>query len=160
MPMKVTKTVVWAGEIKDQAGGLADMLDVLAGAGVDLDCVIARRQPDKPGSGVAFVTPIKGKKAEQAAATFGMMEGKNIRTLRVEGPNKQGMGARMARAVAEAAVSMRGVSALVLGNKFVAFLGFDTSEDADKAAKAIKALDKQARPARRPKPRARSRSRR
>ncbi len=47
----------------------------------------------------------------------------------------------MARAIADQRVNVRGFSAAVIGNKFVAYLGFDSSEDADRAARAFKAVD-------------------
>jgi hypothetical protein len=37
-------------------------------------------------------------------------------------------------------VNLRGVSAAVVGRKFVVYLGFDGNADADKAARALKAL--------------------
>jgi len=37
-------------------------------------------------------------------------------------------------------VNLRGISALALGGKFVAYLGFDSAADADKAAAALEAL--------------------
>jgi len=58
MSVKVTKTEVWVAEIDDQPGGLAQCLDTLASAGANLECVIGRRQPNKPGKGVIFVTPL------------------------------------------------------------------------------------------------------
>ncbi len=140
MALKVTKVQVWAGKIDDRPGGLAAVLNPLAEAGADLDCMIARRQAPGSCAGVAFITPIKGKKVQSAAAAAGLKAAGNIATLRVDGPNKAGMGAKMISAIGDAGVNMRGVSAAVLGNKFVAYLGFDTAADADRAAKAIKKL--------------------
>ena len=130
-------------------GGLADVLEALAKGGVNLDCVIARRRPERPGLGVAYLTPIKGKKAMAAAEAAGVKRAGNIATLRVEGPNKAGLGAKMMRVIAEAGVNVRGVSGLAMGNKFVAYFGLDSAEAADKAAKALKSADKPARAARR-----------
>ena len=53
---------------------------------------------------------------------------------------KAGLGSRIARAIADAGVNVRGVSAAVVGNKFVAYFGFDSADDAAKAAKAIKSV--------------------
>ncbi|HEY8668803.1 MAG TPA: hypothetical protein VIL86_19305 [Tepidisphaeraceae bacterium] len=142
MAAQVTKVDVWAGEMRDEPGGLARILDGLAQAGANIECVIARRQPEKPGTGVAFISPIKGKKIQDAARDVGLRPAANIGTLRIEGPNRAGTGARMMDAVRDAGVSMRGVSAMVLGNKYVVYIGFDSSEDATKAAKAIKAAEK------------------
>jgi len=140
MPWKVTKTDVWAIEIQDQPGGLAKVMEVLAAAGANLQCVIGRRQPDRPGAGVVFVTPLQGKKVMATATAAGFQETQRIATLRVEGPDRAGAGAQVARAVADAGVSLRGVSAVAVGAKFVAFLGFDNWSDANRAAAALRAL--------------------
>jgi hypothetical protein len=141
MSLKVTKTDVWAVEIQDQPGGLAKVMETIAAAGANLQCVIARRQPDKPGTGVAFVTPLAGAKVLAAAATVGFQETRRIATLKVEGPDRPGIGAKMAKAIAGAGVNLRGVSAVVLGRQFVGYFGFDNGADADKAAAALTALD-------------------
>jgi predicted amino acid-binding ACT domain protein len=140
MALKVTKTDIWAAKIKDQPGELAKIMAKIAAAGANLKCVIARRQPDKPGTGLIFVTPLKGRKVRKAAAAAGFRTSKSIATLVVEGNDRRGIGARIARAVGAAGVNMRGVSATAMGGKFVTYLGFDSRKEAAKAAKAIKAL--------------------
>jgi hypothetical protein len=141
MALKISKVDVWAGEMADQPGGLARVLEGLARAGGSLDCVIARRQPERPGTGVVFVSPVKGKRAPDAARGAGLNQAADIATLRVEGPDKPGLGGRLSRAVADAGVNMRGLSAMVLGGKFVAYIGFDSDSDADRAAAAMKNVD-------------------
>jgi hypothetical protein len=140
MALKVTKTHVWAAEIQDQPGGLAKVIGTLAAAGANLECVIGRRQPEKSGTGVVFVTPLKGKKPLGAAAAAGFQETQRISTLKVEGDDRPGLGAALAQAVADAGVSMRGISAAVIGRKFVSYLAFDSADDAAKAAAALKKL--------------------
>ena len=149
MALKITKAQIWTAKLQDKPGSLAAALDSLAAAGADLDCVIARRAPDKPGIGVVYLTPVTGRKAIAAADAAGVQPAKNMATLRVEGPNKPGIGAKMMRAIAGVGVNVRGVSAVAMGNKFVAFIGLDNPADADAAAKALKAADKPRRPARR-----------
>ncbi len=143
MALKVTKTEVWAAEIQDQPAGLAQALSAIAKTGSSIGCVIARRQPDKPGTGVVFVTPLKGKKALTAAATVGFGEAQRIATLKVEGDDRPGLGAQLAQAVGAAGVSMRGLTAAVVGRKFVAYLGFDGADDAAKAAAALRGFARQ-----------------
>jgi hypothetical protein len=140
MPVKITKVDVWAGTLEDQPGGLARVLDALAGAGARLECCIARRQPDRPGSGVAFVTPVRGDRAEGAARGAGMSPAADVATLRVQGPDAPGMGARLTRAVQRAGVNMRGLSAAVLGGQFIAYFGFDNPGDAQRAAEAMRSV--------------------
>jgi len=141
MAVKVSKVEVWACEMSDQPGALARALGALAGAGASVECVIGRRQPDKPGTGMAFISPVKGKKAQAAARGAGMVPAMSLATLRVEGNDKPGLGARISQAIADTGVNLRGVSAAVIGSKFVAYLGFDNSDDAAKAAKALKSVN-------------------
>jgi hypothetical protein len=140
MALQVKKVNVWAGEMQDRPGGLARLLEGIAGAGTSLECVIARRQADKPGTGVVFVTPIGGKKAEAGARMAGLSPAGNMATLRVEGLDEKGIGAQMARAIADAGINGRGVTAAVIGKRFVAYIGFDSVADADRAAAAIRKM--------------------
>jgi hypothetical protein len=138
MAVRITSVDVWAGELEDQPGGLARVLEALAGGGARLQCCIARRQPDKPGTGVAFLTPVSGARAQSAARAAGMSPADDVATLRVQGPDAPGLGARLTRAVEQAGVNMRGLSAAVVGNQFVAYFGFDSQSDADAAAQAMR----------------------
>lgn len=140
MTLKVSKTDVWAAEIQDQPGGLAEVMQSVANAGANLEFVIARRQLDKPGTGVVFITPLKGKKSLTAAAKVGFHETLRVATVKVEGGDRPGLGAKIAQAVGAAGVNLRGFSAASIGRKFVAYLGFDNWDDAIKAAAAIKAV--------------------
>jgi len=72
MAFTVTKVDVWSTEIADEPGGLAAKLEGLASVGSNPDFLIARRQPDKPGSGIVFITGIKGTAAHRAAKVAGM----------------------------------------------------------------------------------------
>jgi len=140
MALKVTKTTVWVAEIVDQAGGLAACLGTLAGAGANLECLIARRLTNRPRTGAVFVTPLQGRKVAAAAAKLGFHAAQRISTLKVEGPDRPGIGARIAQAVGAARVNMRAATALVIGRKFVGYFGFDSANDAAKAAKAIRRI--------------------
>jgi len=140
MSLKVTKLDVWSGEVQDQPGGLTGVLRRLAGAGANLEMVVARRQPDKPGAGIVFLAPVKGRKATEAAAMADLSPATGMAALRVEGTDRPGLGAKMTSAIADAGINMRGLSAAALGSRFVAYVAFDSAEDAEKAAKAIRAV--------------------
>lgn len=139
MALKVSKVDVWAVEIRDEPGALAQVLETISNAGGDIEGVIARRQADKFQAGVVFLTPVKGKKVEAAARAIGAEPGENLATLRVEGPNTRGIGARMIRAVADAGINLRGLSVTTSGKTFAAYMGLDSDADADKATRLIKA---------------------
>ncbi len=61
-----------------------------------------------------------------------------MNSLRLEGPDKPGLGARIARALAAAGLNLRGFSAASVARKGIAYFAFDTAEDAKKAASALK----------------------
>ncbi|MCX7866713.1 amino acid-binding protein [Limisphaera sp. VF-2] len=138
--MKVQRADVWAAEIEDKPGALAAKLQALAAAGCNLEFVLARRQPDKPGTGVVFVTPIKGPKRVRAAEAAGFKKADSLHALRLEGADKPGQGARITQTLADQGLNLRGFSGAAIGRKFVCHLAFDTDEDAAKALKALKSL--------------------
>ena len=140
MSLTITKVDVWAAQIEDRPGGLAKLLRALKDSGANLECVIARRDPSNAGKGVAFLTPIKGPGARKAAKSEGLGPSEKLATLKVEGNDSPGLGSRIATALAEAGINLRGVSAAVVGRKFVAYLGFDGKGDADKAARVLRVL--------------------
>ena len=133
MAYSIRKVDVWASEIDDRPGGLARKLEALAKAGASLEFIIARRQPDKPGTGVVFLTPVKTAKQKQAASEAGFGTTSSLQSVRVEGPDKPGLGTKMTRALADAGINLRGLSAAAIGRKSVTYLAFDGADDAANA---------------------------
>ena len=140
MTLKVDRIDTWLATIKDQAGGLSAKLGKLADAGVDLEFIISRRAPDKPGKGVVFVTPIKGAAQIRAAKKASFRKSKRLHTLRVEGSDKPGMGAKITEAIASEGISLRGFSAAAIGRKFVCHIALDRKEDTTKVRRILKKL--------------------
>lgn len=132
MKVAVQRVDVWAASIKDQAGGLADKLAPLAEAGADLEFAIARRAPDKPGTGVVFVTTLRGDAQTAAAEKAGFAIADSLHSVRVEGDNEPGLCAEVTKALADAGVNLRGLSAAVVEGRFIMYLAIDMLEDADK----------------------------
>lgn len=140
MALEVKKIDVYTAEMEDRPGALAEKLAPLAEAGVDLAFVFARRRPDVPGKGVVYLGPITTAKGKKAAASAGIVLAPDIAALRVEGPNKPGALHAVAQALADAGINLRGVSAGVIGKRWVCFLAFDNKEDAQKAARVVKGV--------------------
>ena len=138
MALKVTRADVWAASIEDRPGGLADKLAALAGAGAELEFVLARRASDRPGEGVVFVTPLKGSAQLGAAKKAGFAKTKSLHSLTVEGPDKPGVGAKITQSLAQAGINLRGLSAAAIGPGCVTYLAFDSAADAAKAARLLK----------------------
>ena len=99
--MKTKRVTTWAAAIEDQPGGLAAKLCALALAGVNLEFLIARRAPEKRGTGVVFITPVDGAKQCRAARAAGFRKTDNLHTVRIEGDDKPGIGARLTQAFAD-----------------------------------------------------------
>ncbi|MBI1902731.1 MAG: amino acid-binding protein [Planctomycetia bacterium] len=137
MALKVAKLDLWSAEITDQPAGLASKLEGLAAAKVDLSFLFARRQPEKPGSGLVFVGGIKGAKATKAARAAGFAPAASVFGLRVEGPNRPGAAHAALAAVAAGGLNLRGVSASSTGRRYVACLAFDSADDAARGQKLL-----------------------
>jgi len=140
MALKVSKADVWAVTIDDRPGGAAEKLETLSKAGADLEMVLARRTAEQPGKGVMFVTPLKGKKALDAAQQSGMGKPDTIHSVRIEGGDKPGLGSKIARTLGDAGVNFRGMSAVAIGSKFVSFIALDSADDQARAIAALKKL--------------------
>ena len=140
MALKVSKVDVWVGGLKDRPGALAKKLRALADAGAELEFLIARRAPEKTGTGVVFLTPFKGAKQLAAAKKAGLRRTKSLNSVRVEGPDKPGLGAKLTEALAAKGINLRGLSAAVIGKRFVMHLALDSAAQAAKAVRVLKAV--------------------
>ena len=123
----------YAASIKDVPGALANKLAALAEAGADLDFVISRRAPENPGTGVVFVTPLRGDREIQAGTIAGFTVSNSMHSVRIEGDNRPGIAGELARKIGAAGINLHGFSAAVIGTKFVIYLSLDSADDARKA---------------------------
>jgi len=138
MKIDVSRVDVWAASIEDRPGGLAEKLDVLARADVDLEFIIARRSSSTPGVGVVFASPIKGPRQTRAAKKVGFEKTRSLHTVRIATGNKPGFSAELTKKLADEGINLRGFSAATIANRAVIYLGFDSDADANKAIKLLK----------------------
>ena len=138
MVYSVKKVDVWAGDVADRPGGLAAAIAALSSAGANLEFLIARRAPDKPGTGAVFLTPIRGAKQKAAAQGAGLSLSDSLHSVRIEGPDRAGLGAKMTGALADAGINLRGVSGAAVGRRAVTYFGFDSGADAETAVRTLK----------------------
>jgi len=137
--MTVKPVKLWVLTGADRKGMLADALEPLAAAGANLRIVMGYRL-EQSGRAAVEVFPIEGKAAD-AARKAGFKESETACVL-VEGDDRSGLGAQMARAVSEAGVSMAFLMEETVGKRFSAAIGFATQQEAATATKAIEALGK------------------
>ena len=140
MGYKIAKAEVWAGDILNRPGTLARVLEALSNAGASLEFVIARKASDTTSR--VFVAPIKGAKQKLAAADLGLSPASGMHAVRIEGPDRAGLGAEITREVAARGVNLRGASAAAVGKQSLAYLAVSTPEDLTTAIAAAKAAVK------------------
>ncbi|MFN0135129.1 MAG: ACT domain-containing protein [Phycisphaerae bacterium] len=136
MAYKISTIAVWAGDVRNQPGMLARVLESLRNAGANLEFVVARRVTENTSR--VFVSPLKGAKQSKAAADVGMSQTAGMHTVRIEGPDRAGLGADITRAIADAGINIRGMSSASIAKKCVCNIAFASLEDAKRAIKAIK----------------------
>jgi len=138
MDLLVERVDVWAATIQDRPGSLAELLTNLRDAGADLQLIIARRAPEKSGTGVVFVTPLQGDQEIRAASELGFNVTQSLHSVRVTGRDKPGIAAQLTRKLAEGGINLRGFVASVIGSQFVAYVGVDSLADTKKAMEILR----------------------
>jgi hypothetical protein len=103
--------------------------------------------PGTAGRAAIEVFPVSGKRVATAAAQAGLAAS-GIPCLLVEGDDRAGLGADMARAVAESGVNLEFAIGETVGRRFSAVFGLMNEADVGRAAAAIKRAAK-AKPRRR-----------
>lgn len=124
---------VWVASLEDRPGALAEKLLALKDAGVDLEFVVARRSQSGPGSGVVFVTPLRGDQEIEAAVGAGFNVSRSLHVVRVEGSERPGFAVDLTAALAAEGISLGGFSSAVAGTRFLAYIAFDSLADKDHA---------------------------
>ena len=123
---------VWAASIKDEPGSLAKVLSSLRDAGADLELIIARRAPGEPGTGVVFLAPLRGDEEVSTASMLGFNVTSSVQSVRVEGDNEPGVASVLTEKLAAAGINLRGLTAAVMGTRFIMYIGLDSAADATK----------------------------
>ncbi len=141
MAITVKKVALWRGELKNRPGTLAGVLEPVAAAGANLRVAMGYGLPTDPERAVVELFPITGKRATAAASAAGLAAS-TVPCLLVEGDDRPGLGARMARAVADQGVNLSFVLAESVGRKFSAVFGFASDADAEKASRALRVAAK------------------
>jgi hypothetical protein len=138
MSYTIKRVDAWAGDFVNRPGTLARVLEALTEAGAQLEFLIGRRVTERTSR--IFVAPLKGRKQQSAAREVGLVPAESMFAVRVEGPDRRGLGAEMSRAIASAGVNIRGVSAATVGRKSIFYLAFKTPDEAKEAMSILRKL--------------------
>jgi len=148
MPLTVKRITLWRADVQNEPGVLSRILEPLAAAGADLKVVMGYRFPTTPERSAVELYPVSGRRTTAAAGQAGLAAS-DIPCLLVEGDNRAGWGAEMARALADAGINIAFLMAQVIGRRFAVAIGF---EDDAAAAEAMKMIRKSGAPARARRP--------
>jgi hypothetical protein len=138
MAITVKRITLWRAEVENQPGVLAGILEPLAESGADLRLVMGYRFPHTPDRSAIELYPVSGKKVATAAAQAGLAEARDIPCLLVEGDNRPGLGAAMARGLADGGINIAFLVAQVIGRKFTAAIGFAEETAVPAATRILK----------------------
>jgi hypothetical protein len=137
MAVTVKAITLWRREVENSPGMLAETLEPLARAGVDLQSVMGYRFPGHESQAAIELHPVSGRKAIDAARAGGLSPS-DIPALQIDGDNRPGLGHTLARALADAGINIAFVVAQAKGRRYSAIVGFDSAEDAKKASAVIR----------------------
>ena len=140
MALKVERIETCVASLSGETGSLTCKLVALARARANLEFVLARSTPEHPGQAVVFVAPVKGRTASRAACRAGFAKTTSFHTVRFEGADKPGQGARITKALGDQGLNLRWLSATRMGKKFVAYIGLGSSAEAAQAVRILRAL--------------------
>jgi hypothetical protein len=139
MPVTIKHILLWRKEVENQPGVLASTLEPFATAAADLQVVMGYRFPGDATKAAIEMYPVTGRQLTKQAETAGLTAS-SLPTLLVEGDNEPGLGYAIAQAIALAGINLGFLVAQVIGRRYSAVIGFETPEDAKKAASLIKSL--------------------
>jgi predicted amino acid-binding ACT domain protein len=138
--ISIKKMTLWRKDALNNPGVLAEVLRPLAESGANLRVVIGYASAADPERASIELSPVSGKEARAAR-----LAASPIACISVEGDDRPGLGAQIARAIADAGINVSFIVAQTVGSRFAAVLGFGDEKTAAVASKALRSLGKAAR---------------
>ncbi len=136
MSYTISKVDVWAADIPNRAGTLSGVIESMADSGAMLEFMIARKVNARTSR--VFIAPIKGAKLQRAAKKAGLVRAKGMHSLRIEGPDRPGLGTKITQAISEEGINLRGASAAAIGRKAVFHIAVENEKDLKSAITVVR----------------------
>ncbi|MBU1693680.1 MAG: amino acid-binding protein [Verrucomicrobia bacterium] len=137
MKFKVEKADVWMGMAEDKPGSLGGILARLSKAGARLEFIFAR--PAGKGKAVFFIAPLKGAAVLKAARSLGVKKINTFASLRFRGPDRAGLGAKIACAMGSQGINICGLSGMGIANQCLGYIAVD-NKDVARAQRILKSI--------------------
>ena len=117
MAVRITRVALWRTEIRNKPGVMAATLQPLAESGADLKVVMKYSVPGRSSRATVEILPGGGQRVTLAAQTTGFSLSPTP-VLLVEGENRRGLAYAVANTIAWAGISVRFLSAQVVGKRY------------------------------------------
>lgn len=140
MTISVKRGTLWRGEVDNEPGTFAKAIEPFARTGVNPKVLVGYSSPRPGAKGTVEICPVDDEKSEAAATSSGLKIASESACLIVEGEDQPGIVHKIAQAVAQAKINMSFAMCQSVDKRFQAFLGFNSSADADSAEQIIKKL--------------------
>ncbi len=138
MSFEITTVDVWAGNVAETPGALAEKLEHLHRAGANLEYAIMRPCASVTGhQALFFVAPLSGEQQARAAAEVGLSRG--LHALRVAGLDRPGLIAEIARLLGSEGLGISGLWATVLRGNTVLYIMLESGAETRRAGKVLSA---------------------
>ncbi|HBA82940.1 MAG TPA: hypothetical protein DCZ95_02485 [Verrucomicrobia bacterium] len=137
MQFKIEKVDVWMGMAADKPGALGEMLERISKAGAQLEFIFAR--PAGKDQAVFFLAPVKGTAVLKAARTMGIKKSEQMVSFRIHGPDRAGLGAKIACAMGSEGINISGFSGMTMAKQCLGYMGVN-KKDAARAQKILKKI--------------------
>jgi len=138
MPYEVSRGEVWAGEVSDYPGALAEKLEALTRAGVDLESAVARPAAPLSNVSVLFLSPVVGPEQQAAAREAGLHPTRSVHTVRITGPDRLGLVGQIARILADEGLHVCGFSSTALETRTVHHFRFPSPGEAERGEAVLR----------------------
>jgi hypothetical protein len=133
----IKKFAIWSTEVDDVAGATTGLFKMLADAGVDIEFSLGRPLGDKTGKAILFLSPIKGKKQEEAAKQADIVFRPDVVGVQVQGPSRVGGNFRLTAALAHEDLTVRALVTTVDDGRFTTVFALKNDADAERAVKVL-----------------------
>ena len=128
MAYTISKVDVWAADIANRAGTLAGVYRIHVGFRCHAR-IHDRTESERPHVTCVHRADQRCQALSEPPGRPGCNRAKGMHSLRIEGPDRRGLGAKITRAVAEKGINLRGASAAAIGKRAVFHIAVESEKD-------------------------------
>ena len=131
MTLSVKRGSLWRRELANRPGSLADVLEHLTKAGVNLQIITSYCYESREGAAIE-IFPIADLKAEEAAKAAGFTKAQSTCCLTITSKDHVGVIFELAKTISDAGINLQFIQSQSIGDRYTALLGFFSEDDIDR----------------------------